>query len=191
MGILLLSRIPWTTFPWPHNLNQQTSGNPGAVQCRHLKGADLMTAFVRYRIYGWIPPDLSVEERMVLGEAIVRVGRKQFVASLKRRLSPPLHMTKAEQFSFQDVLYDVEKGLPVRAKLSVSATLFALAFFAGCIWLIASTPRLLTSFLVTMAIILPISMGSLLLMNRKIDQWVNEIADDFAKEILRGGKLGR
>lgn len=128
---------------------------------------------------------------MVLGEAIVRVGRKQFVASLKRRLSPPLHVTKVESFSFQDVLFDVEKGLPLPAKLSVPAALFALAFFAGCFWLIASTPRLLTSFLVTMAIILPISMGSLLLMNRKIDQWVNEVADDFAKEILRSGKASR
>lgn len=150
-----------------------------------------MTAFVRYRIYGWVPPKLSVEERMALGEAIVRVGRKQFVASLKRRLSPPAHVIKAESFSFQDVLSDVEKGLPLPAKLSIPAALLALLFFAGCFWLIASTPRLLTSFLITMAIILPVSLGSLLSMHRKIDQWVNEVADDFAREILRSGKVGR
>src|SRR3546814_10511358 len=23
----------WTTLPWPHNLRQMASGNPGAVQC--------------------------------------------------------------------------------------------------------------------------------------------------------------
>lgn len=23
----------WTTRPWPHNLNQMVSGNPGTVQC--------------------------------------------------------------------------------------------------------------------------------------------------------------
>ena len=24
--------LPWTISPWPHNLSQQASGNPGAVQ---------------------------------------------------------------------------------------------------------------------------------------------------------------
>jgi hypothetical protein len=150
-----------------------------------------MTAFVRYRIYGWMPPNLSAEERMALGEAIVRVGRKQFVAVLKRRLSPPLHTTRGEPFTFRDVLSDVQKGLPIRPKLSWPAILFALVFFSGCMWFIVSTPRVLTSFLITMALIIPVSLGSMLFMHRKIDRWVNEVADDFAKEILRRGKTGR
>ena len=25
--------LPWTISPWPHNLSQQASGNPGAVHC--------------------------------------------------------------------------------------------------------------------------------------------------------------
>jgi len=28
--------LPWTISPWPHNLSQQASGNPGAVQCHDL-----------------------------------------------------------------------------------------------------------------------------------------------------------
>jgi hypothetical protein len=30
--------LPWTISPWPHNLSQQASGNPGAV---HTASTDL------------------------------------------------------------------------------------------------------------------------------------------------------
>lgn len=128
---------------------------------------------------------------MALGEAIVRVGRKEFVGALKRRLSPPAHTSGEERFTFDDVLSDVQNGIPVRPKPSLAVLSLSLVFLAACIWLIVSSPRLLTSFLIAMALIVPVSLGSLLLMHSKIDRWVNDVADDFSREILRSGKSGR
>ena len=141
---------------------------------------------VRYTIYGWSPPELSPSERIWLGEEIAKVGRKAFVTALKQKLSAPARAPNTRSFTFSEIITDAKRlrdekrARPGPPMWAVAVTLL---FFGGCFWIIASNPRLLVSLLVTMAIVAPISIGSLLWMYNKVDRWAQSFIDEYADSV--------
>jgi TPR repeat protein len=142
-----------------------------------------MFVAVPYTIYGWVPPELSPSERIWLGGEIAKVGRKFFVAALKQRLSAPARGKNKTSFTFAEILEDAKRvrdGGTNKTAPPIRAILVAVIFFGGGVWIIASHPRLLVTFLIAMAVVVPISMGSLFLMYNKIDRWAQSLIDDYA-----------
>jgi len=143
---------------------------------------------IRYTIYSWSPPELSLQERIRLGGEISRTGRKAFVAALKSRLSARPQSAKSNPFTLADVLSDAE-GLSStnysRPSPSVRAIVVAIIFFGGCFAAIAAI-GLIVPLLVALAVIGPISVGSLLWMNSKVDRWVQSLVDEYTQSVVSG-----
>ena len=148
-----------------------------------------MFVSVPYTIYGWTPPELSSSEKIWLGGEIAKVGRKTFTTALKRRLSAPARGPSKTPFTFAEILTDAkhvrDEGHDHSAP-PTRAILVALLFFGGCFWVIASNPRLLVTFLVVIAVVGPISIGSLLWMYNKIDRWAQSLIDEYADAVANG-----
>lgn len=147
---------------------------------------------VRYTIYGWTPPELSVSEKIWLGGEIAKVGRKAFAVSLRRKLGPPTrNSSNNKPFTFADVLRDAEnmnKGNRLQPKPTMLAVLVALLFFGGCFWALAES-NLIVLFLIVVLVVGSISVGSLLWMYNQVDRWVQSVIDEYAHAVANGGAL--
>jgi hypothetical protein len=141
---------------------------------------------VPYTIYRWTPPELSLPEKIWLGEEVAKVGRGAFVTSLKRRLGTPARGSNNRPFTFADVLRDAEKvGHASQSRPPMKAVLAALLFVGASFWVIAATHHF-RSFLGAMLMVGPISVGSLLWMYSKVDRWAQSLIDDYTHAIANG-----
>ncbi len=147
-----------------------------------------MTALIRYTIYTWAPPNLSVSEKVALGRQISRVGRKPFVAALKARLSPPTPHSRAEPFTYADVLRDAQKmrdGNLDRTRPSLVLIILSILFFAGCAWAIVAAGHV-AAFFVAAAFVIAVSGGSLFWVHSKVDRWVQSLIDEYTHAVANG-----
>lgn len=128
---------------------------------------------VVYRLFSWKPPELSDSQRIELGRAITAVGRKSFLDAFKRRLAE----SGKEQFSWGDVLSDAEvqpaRPTATQALFGAAVLLGALAF----IFAIGKLPLLL----IALAVAGPVSFGSWWWTTRKIDHWVQDVIEEYAR----------
>ena len=148
-----------------------------------------MFVAVPYTIYGWTPPELSSSEKIWLGGEIAKVGRKAFATAFKQRVSAPARGPNNTPFTFAEILTDAKKlrdGARARPAPPMRAVLVAILFFGGCFWIIASNPRLLVTFLIALAVVGPISIGSLLWMYNKVDRWAQSLIDEYADAVANG-----
>lgn len=135
---------------------------------------------VPYTFFSWIPPSLTSEQRVWLGQEISRVGKKAFTSSLKRRVTGR-PTGKQTPFTLKELLDDAkaiastgttEPRAPLRAVLPA-----AIIFSAALALLIAA--NLIVSFLIVIGIIGPIVVGSLAWTYKQIDRWAQSLLDDY------------
>jgi hypothetical protein len=146
-----------------------------------------MFVVIPYTIYRWTPPEFSSPEKIWLGGQIAKVGRKAFATSLKKRLSTPDREAKNKPFTFADVLADANTVYTKPyAPPSISAALAGLIFLGFCFWIIATNHRALVTFFSAMLLVGPITIGSLLWMNNKVDRWAQSLIDEYANAVANG-----
>jgi hypothetical protein len=138
---------------------------------------------IPYSIFQWKPPELSLSDRVRLGEKIAKVGRPAFVQALKARLAPPSGR-KAEPFTFAEVLADA-MTLQVKIEqqpVSPIGILIAVTFFGAAIAIVVQNPRYLAAVIPALGV----SLGTLVWVYRKVDRWTQGIIDDYAHAIASG-----
>lgn len=128
---------------------------------------------IPYTIFSWKPPELSASQRIELGRAITAVGRKSFLNALKRRMAEP----GKKSFSWGDVLTEAEvKREPPTFRQKFLATAALLGAMA-IIFAIGKLPLLL----IALAVVGPVTLGSWWWTTRKIDHWVQDVIEEYAR----------
>ncbi len=143
---------------------------------------------VRYTIYSWSPPELSLDEKHWLGGEIERVGKRSFTLALKRKITQP-GRNETDSFTYNDIIRNVETlNVAERANVSLSdKILFAIIVSIFAILVAAIPMRLKITMLIAIVAIVPITFGSLYFVYRDIDRWTQQLIDEHAAAI---GTLG-
>lgn len=149
---------------------------------------------VRYMLFVWIPPALTPAERLWLGGEITRVGPAAFARVLKVRMSGAGSDGKV---SFAEVIQAARLGNQLRgqdhterlgADTDRNGAILALVsivwlFFTACVWTSWHHWRYFFIVFVAAPFFLSVTLGTMHLMHRHIDQWVRGILDEYTKAV--------
>lgn len=124
---------------------------------------------IRYSIYFWAPPKLTLEQEILVGQEIAKEGREAFL----RRNHPYLSNAEQQQIQSSQLWTKAQKFRVV---------IFATLFFA--VALIFAGPMILIGLLAAIPI-LALSGFSLFVSRNRFRQWVDEMIQKYETHAAR------
>jgi hypothetical protein len=147
---------------------------------------------IPYWLFQWTPPNLTEAERLLVGREISRVGSSAVVRCFKQHTWDAMRPGESNGFTLRDVLRDAEPYRDPnyrrqREKPTMRQMVFAIVFLGGCFAILIGS-GLIAIFLIALALVGPVTFGSMYWTFRKFERWVASVIDEYAHAMTTGPK---